>query len=189
MHNVNTEAFEQSFAEAEQDPGAFKQHLSFDGEWQTQEGQPQFRFTIPVPDDEAFVFEADFAPDGWGRLSAEPPCPLLLGRAGPLRDDYAQEAGPPRRALGNPSRRVSVLLPLIGQGGFGDGHMGGWGWLVIVAMMGGMGWMMSMMRRAGSNKCGSSEDSLEILKARYARGELTTEEFHERLRTIEDAQP
>lgn len=83
---------------------------------------------------------------------------------------------------------MSALFPLIAQGGFGDGHMGGWGWLVIVAMMGGMGWMMwSMMRGAGNNGRGTSEDPVEILKTRYARGELTTEEFHERLRTIEDA--
>lgn len=70
--------------------------------------------------------------------------------------------------------------------------MAGWGWLVIVAMaamMGGMGWMMwSMVRGAGSNGGGSSEDPVEVLKTRYARGELTTEEFQERLRTIEDAQ-
>ncbi len=85
---------------------------------------------------------------------------------------------------------MSAFFPLIAQGGFGNGHMGGWGWLVIVAMvvmMGGMGWMMwSMMRGASSNARGSSDDPVEVLKARYARGELTTEEFQERLRTIED---
>jgi len=87
---------------------------------------------------------------------------------------------------------MSALLSLIAQGGFGNDHMGGWGWPVIVAMvvmMGGMGWMMwSMMRGAGSDGRGSSDDPVEVLKARYARGELTTEEFQERLRTIEDAQ-
>ncbi len=88
---------------------------------------------------------------------------------------------------------MSAVFPLIAQGGFGDGHMGGgWGWLVVVAMvvmMGGMGWMMwSMMRGAASHERGSSEDPVEVLKTRYARGELTTEEFQERLRTIEDTQ-
>jgi uncharacterized membrane protein len=34
---------------------------------------------------------------------------------------------------------------------------------------------------------GSSADPVEVLKARYAGGELTTDEFQERLRTIEDA--
>lgn len=86
---------------------------------------------------------------------------------------------------------MSAHLALIAQGGFGDGHMGGWGWLAITAMavmMGGMGWMMwSMMRGTGSNGPGSSEDPVEILKARYARGELTTDEFQERLGAIENA--
>ena len=73
----------------------------------------------------------------------------------------------------------------------GQGWGSGWGVLAVVAMaamMGGMGWMMwTMMRGAGSNGRGSPEDPVEVLKARYARGELTTEEFQERLRTIEDA--
>jgi len=51
-----------------------------------------------------------------------------------------------------------------------------------------MGWMMwSMMRGTDSNGPGSSEDPVEILRGRYARGELTTEEFQERLGAIEDA--
>ncbi|MDQ6805175.1 MAG: SHOCT domain-containing protein [Actinomycetota bacterium] len=91
---------------------------------------------------------------------------------------------------------MSALLLPLALGGFDYGHMGmgmgnGWGWLALVAMatmMGGMGWMMwSMMRRTGSNGRGSPEDPVEVLKARYAHGELTTEEFHERLHTIEDA--
>lgn len=50
-----------------------------------------------------------------------------------------------------------------------------------------MGWMMwSMMRGAGGRSSGSPEDPVDVLKARYARGELTTEELHERLRTIQD---
>ncbi|MEO8690012.1 MAG: SHOCT domain-containing protein [Solirubrobacteraceae bacterium] len=69
-----------------------------------------------------------------------------------------------------------------------DGHMGGgWSWLVIVALvvtMGAVGWML---RGAGSDGRGSSEDPVDVLKTRYARGELTTEEFQERVRTIEDA--
>jgi len=49
-----------------------------------------------------------------------------------------------------------------------------------------MGWMMwYMMRRAGDNDRSPSEDPVDVLKARYARGELTTEELRQRLRTIE----
>ena len=77
---------------------------------------------------------------------------------------------------------TSVLLAA-----FGNGHMnGGWTALAIiamVAMMGGMGWMMfSMMRGRAS----TPEDPVELLKARYARGELTTEEFEQHLRTMHD---
>ena len=86
---------------------------------------------------------------------------------------------------------MSAMVLLIAQGGFGGGHMSGWGWLAVVAMavmMGGMGWMMwSMMRGAGSHRRSLPEDPVDVLKARYARGELTTEEFQERLRTIEGA--
>lgn len=86
---------------------------------------------------------------------------------------------------------MSAPLAVIAQSGFGNGHMGGvWGWLAIVAMaamMGAMGWMMwSMMRRTANNDRSPSEDPVDVLKARYARGELTTEEFHERLGTIQD---
>lgn len=84
---------------------------------------------------------------------------------------------------------MSVLfVGLIAQGGFGDGHMGGWGWLAVTAMavmMGGMGWMMwSMMRGAGRSASGQTEDPVDVLKARYARGEITTEAFEERLRNL-----
>jgi putative membrane protein len=85
---------------------------------------------------------------------------------------------------------MSAPLPLLAQSMFDGGHMGGgWGWLIIVgmvAMMGGMGWMMwSMMRGSGGHER-LTEDPVEVLKSRYARGELTTEEFQERLRAIED---
>ena len=85
---------------------------------------------------------------------------------------------------------MSALFALIAQAGFDGDHMGGWGWLAIVAMvvvMGGMGWMMLSMMGGGRGGGEVKEDPDEILKTRYARGELTTEEFQERLRTIEDA--
>ena len=83
---------------------------------------------------------------------------------------------------------MTGLLSLIAQTGFDDGHMdGGWAWMAVVAIavtIAGVGWMMW---GAASNKRGSSEGPVEVLKTRYARGELSTEEFNERLRTIEDA--
>ena len=81
---------------------------------------------------------------------------------------------------------MSALFGLVAQTGFDGDHMNGWGGLVIVAMvvlMGGMGWMMwSMIRGTGSGASSPAEDPVEVLKTRYARGELTTEAFEERLR-------
>ena len=82
---------------------------------------------------------------------------------------------------------MSALTGLVAQVGFDGDHMNGWGGLVIVVMvvlMGGMGWMMWSTTRGGSNGPGSSEDPVEVLKTRYARGDLTTEEFEERVRLM-----
>lgn len=81
---------------------------------------------------------------------------------------------------------MSALLPLIAQFGSDNGHMSGdWGWLAIgamAAMMGAMGWMMwSMMRKPKDDPREASEDPIALLKRRYAAGELSTQEFHERL--------
>ena len=82
---------------------------------------------------------------------------------------------------------MSALFALVAQAGFDGDHMGGgWGWLVILAVVM-LGGMVVMMRGAGRNEGGSSEDPVEVLRARYAQGELTTEEFQEWLRSIEDA--
>ncbi len=83
---------------------------------------------------------------------------------------------------------MSALYVVIAQGGFGGDHMdGGWGWLVIVALVVTVIGVGSTRRGTGSSGRGSTEAPAEVLKARYAEGELTTEEFQERLRTIEDA--
>jgi len=89
---------------------------------------------------------------------------------------------------------MSALVALLAQFGSHDGHMSGsWGWLIIaamVAMMGGMGWMMwSMMRKPKGDAAKAAEDPIELLRRRYAAGELTTEEFRERLQTIEETRP
>jgi len=93
MHNVNTEALKQTIAQAEEDPSALKQRVNFDGDWQTGEGRPQFRATIPAPNGQPFVFEADFPPPMGGTGSA--PSPLAYCFWGGLACyamTYAQEA-------------------------------------------------------------------------------------------------
>jgi uncharacterized OsmC-like protein len=93
MHNVNTDALQQTIATAEQDPSALKQHVSLDGEWQTHEGQPQFRASIPVPNGEPFVFEADFPSSMGGTGSAPNPLAYCFwGGVACYAMTYAQEA-------------------------------------------------------------------------------------------------
>ncbi len=71
-----------------------------------------------------------------------------------------------------------------------DGKWGaGWVVLVIAAMvvmMAGMGWMMWSMMRGGGHGRSEAPGAREELAARYARGDLTTDEYQERLRVLEE---
>jgi putative membrane protein len=70
-----------------------------------------------------------------------------------------------------------------------DGHMGdwddwGWGWLVMMPMMlifwGGLIWLVVwLVRRPDANTISRDGDPLEIARRRYARGEITNEEFQQ----------
>ncbi len=91
MHNVNVDAVEQTAAKAAENPAAVLQHVTFEGEWQTR--GPQFRASIPIPNGEPVVFEADFPPPMGGSGSA--PNPLAYCFWGGLACyvmTYAQEA-------------------------------------------------------------------------------------------------
>lgn len=93
MHNLNTEALDQTIAKAQADNSALKQTVSLDGAWQTHEGQPQFRAILPVPNGKPVVFEADFPAAMGGTGSA--PSPLAYCFWGGLACyamTYAQEA-------------------------------------------------------------------------------------------------
>ena len=93
MHNVNVDALEQTVAKAEQDPSAVKQRVSFGGEWQTEEGRPQFRASIPVPNGDPVIFEADFPPPMGGTGSAPNPLAYCFwGGLACYAMTYAQEA-------------------------------------------------------------------------------------------------
>ena len=93
MHNVNVDALEQTAARAESDPEAAVQQVSFDGEWQTEEGRPQFRTAIPVPNGEPVVLEADFPPPMGGTGSAPNPLAYCFwGGLACYAMTYAQEA-------------------------------------------------------------------------------------------------
>lgn len=92
MHNVNVEAVEATAAKAETDPAAVVNAIKFTGEFQTAEGAPQFRGTIPFPGGEV-DFEADFPPPMGGTGSAPNPLAYCFwGGLACYAMTFAQEA-------------------------------------------------------------------------------------------------
>lgn len=93
MHNVNVNALNQTIANAEHDPSALKQDVCFSGEWQSTEGEPQFRASIPVPKGEPVIFEADYPPPMGGTGTAPNPLAYCFwGGMACYAMTYAQEA-------------------------------------------------------------------------------------------------
>jgi uncharacterized OsmC-like protein len=91
MHNVDVDAVEQTATTAAAEPGAVVQHVVFEGEWQL--SGPQFRGSIPVPNGEPVVFEADFPPPMGGTGSAPNPLAYCFwGGLACYAMTYAQEA-------------------------------------------------------------------------------------------------
>ena len=81
-----------------------------------------------------------------------------------------------------------VMMPMMGAGGVG--HMHGWMWngseaswawivmwLVILGIVLGGGYLLYRVLRTPSD---SPDPAVEELRTRYARGELSDEEFEER---------
>ncbi len=95
-----------------------------------------------------------------------------------------------------------VFLPgtALAQGGYwgmGPGMMGGWGmgwfggifmmlfWaLIIVALVFFIRWLVRSSDNRSETRLSQSR-ALEILKERYARGEIDTEEFEQKRRLLE----
>ena len=78
---------------------------------------------------------------------------------------------------------------MMGWGGGGPGLVGGgllmllfWGVLIVAAVVG-VRWLWDQGRPAAGR--GQEESSLEILKRRYARGEIEREEFEMKKRDLE----
>jgi uncharacterized OsmC-like protein len=93
MHNVNVEAVESTAETARTNPDAAVQPVALTGEWQTRQGTPQFRATIPLPNGEAVTFEADFPPPMGGTGSAPNPLAYCFwGGLACYAMTYAQEA-------------------------------------------------------------------------------------------------
>ena len=91
MHNVNVEAVERTAAKAAQD--GMTQAVAFSGEWQTTDGEPQFRTSFPIPNGAEVVFEADFPPPMGGSGSAPNPLAYCFwGGLACYAMSFAQEA-------------------------------------------------------------------------------------------------
>ena len=66
---------------------------------------------------------------------------------------------------------------------FGFGTMGGFGWLFMVVFWGLVIWAIIALARGGSgNEKGKSP--LEILRERYAKGEIDQKEFEEKKKDL-----
>ena len=70
-----------------------------------------------------------------------------------------------------------------GMGWFGFVMMGVFWILIIVAIIFAIRWLV-VSSRGGSHSQKSEETALEILKKRYARGEINKEEFEEKKRDL-----
>ena len=89
-----------------------------------------------------------------------------------------------------------VLLGVLADAGDGWGHMGGWGggwmWLWGLAMMALFVVLIVWLVRATSGPSAplppersSADRAREILAERYARGDLSTEEYRERVAELQ----
>lgn len=92
MHNVDVDALEGTVATATADASAVRQPVSLSGEWQTEEGRPQFTGTIPYPKGEV-TFECDFpGPMGGSGAAPNPLAYCFWGGLACYAMTFAQEA-------------------------------------------------------------------------------------------------
>jgi putative membrane protein len=85
-----------------------------------------------------------------------------------------------------------------GYGGYGPGMMG-WGYggwfssiigiiFLIAVVVGGfflVRWIVTASSKQGGHESGAGDSALEILRKRYARGEINKEEFEEKKKDLE----
>ena len=102
--------------------------------------------------------------------------------------------------IGGVLATIFIVLPLFawvlpGQQGIGSGMMGGWGWGLFMPVFGILFWVLviwgvvALVRgvgQPGSSDSPSSrlDSALDILKRRYARGEISKEEYQEKKRDL-----
>jgi putative membrane protein len=83
------------------------------------------------------------------------------------------EMGPWMRGWGYPMGFFSIILMFLF-------------WIaVIVAILFLIRWLVVSTRRYKDRRAGATDSALEILKIRYAKGEITKEEFEEKKRDLQ----
>lgn len=95
---------------------------------------------------------------------------------------------------------ILIILPMVlglvsgwqggGWGMMGPWMMGGWGWMWFMPVL----WLLFLgliiwaivaaVRRPGESGESTEGSALEILKKRYARGEISKEEFEEKKKNL-----
>lgn len=70
--------------------------------------------------------------------------------------------------------------------GYGYGSMMGWAWLFWLLLVIGLVLLGIVAVRAFSRGASDGGSARRILDERYAKGEMTTEEYRERLKTLSD---
>ena len=121
MHNMNVEAVEKTAAAARQDADTAKQSVTFDGEWQTEQGAPQFVTEIPLPNGESVAFECDYPPHMGGTGQAPNPLAYCFwGGIACFAMTYAQEAAVRGVELKSLRARVSTELDMSRALGVSD---------------------------------------------------------------------
>jgi putative membrane protein len=70
--------------------------------------------------------------------------------------------------------------------GFGHGWGMGWGWIIGVIVLVVVIWIfIRAMYQTGSRKEPERKSPLDVLKDRYARGDISREEFEEKKRDLQ----
>lgn len=69
-----------------------------------------------------------------------------------------------------------------GYGAYGFGM--GWWWIIVVGIVVVIVWVVVKWLNQSSTNQGSGKSALDILKERYARGEIDKKEFEERKRDL-----